>query len=564
MPPLPTPKVCVPCTQHSSTPSHPATKPTPIPTIPPASTPPPTAASPTAVPLAEDSFLASIQKYYDHAAALTPFGTDLLHNIKSCDALLSINFPFKRKDGSITDIRAYRAHHSRHRLPTKGGIRMSRLVHADEVMALASLMTFKCALVDVPFGGAKGGICVDAAEYSAGEVEKIVRAYTLELYNANFIGPGIDVPAPDLGTSAREMSWIADTYTQLDRKNINALACVTGKPPEQGGIQGRVEATGLGVYFGVREFLCQKEECEKAGLTPGLAGKSVVVQGFGNVGYHAAKFLSKAGAKVVCVIEWDVSVYNEHGLDVDDLKLYQEKKGSIRDYAHAHTSTTPAQSLLIPCDILVPAALEQQIHILNAPLLQCKLLAEAANGPTTPSAEAVLERRGIPILPDFWLNSGGVVVSYFEWLKNLSHVRMGRLARRMDERRGEAIVRALEGVVGANEGGRGEGGRGGEGLDEETIFEITHGGTERDFCHSGLEDTMCTAFEQMQKTRQQLVRLSTRALHLTQPGMRFSHSVSSSAMCELCEQKCSYRTAAYVVAITKIARVKKQRNNLFF
>ena len=474
-------------------------------------------AQPTAAAVVEDSFLASIQKYYDHAAALTPFGTDLLHNIKSCDALLAINFPFKRKDGQMIDIRAYRAHHSRHRLPTKGGIRMSRLVHADEVMALASLMTFKCALVDVPFGGAKGGICVNANEYSEGEIEKIVRAYTLELYNSNFIGPGIDVPAPDLGTSAREMSWIADTYTQLDRKNINALACVTGKPPEQGGIQGRVEATGLGVYFGVREFLCQKDECEKVGLQPGVAGKSVVVQGFGNVGYHAAKFLSKAGAKVVCVIEWDASVYSDKGLDVEQLKQYQEKKGTIRNYPNAHTSLTPALSLLTPCDILVPAALEQQIHVLNAPLVQCKLLAEAANGPTTPSAEAILERRGVTVLPDFWLNSGGVVVSYFEWLKNLSHVRMGRLARRMDERRGEAIVRALEGVVGANEGGRGDGsgGRGGDGLDEETIFEITHGGTERDFCHSGLEDTMCTAFAQMQKTRQQLVSPQTTLLSST-------------------------------------------------
>ena len=260
-----------------------------------------------------------------------------------------------------------------------------------------------------------------------------------------YSGPGIDVPAPDLGTSAREMSWIADTYTQLDRRNINALACVTGKPPEQGGIQGRVEATGLGVYYGIREFLCQKDECERIGLSPGVSGKSVVVQGFGNVGYHAAKFLSKAGAKVVCIIEWDASVYNEKGLDIEQLKAYQEKKGSIKGYPHGHTSLETAQSLLTPCDILIPAALEQQIHILNAPHLACKLLAEAANGPTTPQAEAILTTRNIAILPDLWLNSGGVVVSYFEWLKNLSHVRMGRLARRMDERRGEAIVRALEG-----------------------------------------------------------------------------------------------------------------------
>ena len=368
--------------------------------------------------------------------------------------------------------------------------------------------------------------------------------------------------------------WIADTYSQLDRGNINALACVTGKPPEQGGIQGRVEATGLGVYYGIREFLCQKDECEKIGLSPGVAGKSVVIQGFGNVGYHAAKFLSKAGAKVVCIIEWDASVHNEKGLDIEQLKQYQEKKGSIRDYPHGHTSLDPARSLLTPCDILIPAALEQQIHMLNAPLIQCKLLAEAANGPTTPHAQLILQQRNITVLPDLWLNSGGVVVSYFEWLKNLSHVRMGRLARRMDERKGEAIVRALEGVVGATEGSRGEGeagaAGGGDDLHEETMYEIKHGGTERDFCHSGLEDAMCTAFEQMQKTRQQLVSHTDRDSANTTSvscfdasSLSLTHLEFSSAVYDLCKQKCSYRTAAYVCAITKIARVKKQRNNMF-
>ena len=519
-----------------------AAPPPPLPPLPPPLPPPvssiplsaaPLAAvAPGATPIAEDSFLSSIQKYFDRAAALTPFSPGLLHNIRSCESLLSLSFPFKRRDGSITDIRAFRAHHSRHKLPCKGGLRLSSLVHADEVLALAALMTFKCALVDVPFGGAKGGICVDPSQCSAAEVEKLVRAYTLELHRSSFIGPGVDVPAPDLGSSGREMSWIADTYSALEPRDLNALACVTGKPLEQGGIAGRVEATGLGVYYGIRAFLQQRDECEKVGLTPGLQGKTVVVQGFGNVGYHAAHFLNKAGAAIRCVIESDCAVFSgeqqpQRGIDVDALKAYQEAKGSIRDFPGCLTSLQPAAALCLPCDILLPAALEQQIHAGNASSIRCRLLAEAANGPTTPTAEAMLEQSGrCVILPDIWLNSGGVIVSYFEWLKNLSHVRFGRLARRVDERRGEAIVRALDVVSG------GGGISSSAGFDSSTVYDITHGATERDFCHSGLEDSMTDAFTQMQRTRDRL--------------------------------HCSYRTAAFVNAITKIARVKKQRNNIFF
>ena len=551
-----------------SSPSTPSTPSPPSSPSSPSSTPSPSSPLPSSpTPLKEDSFLTSFQRYFDRAASLTPYPPGFLSTIRACEGLLSLSFPFQRRDGTLTPIHAFRAHHSRHRLPTKGGLRLSPHTHADEVIALASLMTIKCALLDIPFGGAKGGIAIDPSHYTPAELEKVIRAYTLELYHAHYIGPGVDVAAPDLGSGAREMSWMADTYAALEHTDINGLACVTGKPLEQGGIQGRVEATGLGVYFGIREFLSHAGECCRVGLTPGVEGKRVVVQGFGNVGHHTAHFLAAAHARVQCVIEHDAAVYNEGGLDVDALKAYQQAKGTVKGFPGGSTSLHSADGLLLPCDLLIPAAVEQQIHLGNAAHVQAAVVCEAANGPTTPQAEAVLESRGVTVLPDVWLNAGGVVVSYFEWLKNISHVRFGRLARRFDERRGDAIVKALEGLeergrgegrgregggrregkgggggVG-REGGEGDemggrrgeegGGGGGEGwLDERLLYDIRHGATERDFCHSGLEDAMCCAFQQMQSTRDRL--------------------------------KVNYRTAAMVNAITKIARVKKQRNNIFF
>lgn len=374
-------------------------------------------------------FLDSVHEFIAEAASNTKLDQGMVDNIRHCDAVLQVSFPVKGADGSMKTITGFRAQHSHHRLPVKGGIRFAPHVDIHETIALATLMTFKCAIVDVPFGGAKGGIMCDPKSLSVNELEKITRSYTLELCRAQFIGPGLDVPAPDMGTSGREMSWICSTYQSLKPDDVNGLGCVTGKPLAQGGIRGRVEATGLGVYFGVRELCSDEEMMEKLGLDVGIAGKHVVIQGFGNVGYYAAKFMSAAGAKVVAVCDWDCGVRSDSKLDISALKEHVTKTGSIRGFEGAETFENSAEGLELDCDILIPAALERQIHEGNAGRIKAKIIGEAANGPTTPEAERILEKNGAVVIPDIYLNAGGVVVSYFEWLKNLSHVRFGRLVR---------------------------------------------------------------------------------------------------------------------------------------
>jgi hypothetical protein len=228
----------------------------------------------------ETSFFEQVSRNFDRAARYTKHPQGLLDQIKNCNAVYRIMFPIRKDDGSVEVIHGWRAEHSHHKLPTKGGIRFSSSVNEDEVMALAALMTYKCAIVDVPFGGAKGGIKISAWKYSPGELERITRRYTAELIKKNFIGPGIDVPAPDYGSGSREMAWIADTYLALAPDKLDALACVTGKPVGQGGVRGRKEATGRGVYFGIREACSVAEDMKALGLTPGLAGKRVAVRGW--------------------------------------------------------------------------------------------------------------------------------------------------------------------------------------------------------------------------------------------------------------------------------------------
>src|SRR5690606_998350 len=235
-----------------------------------------------------------VERNFDKAASFTRFEKGILEQIKACNSILNIKFPVRIGD-SVEVIEAYRVQHSHHKLPCKGGIRFSLDVNQDEVMALAALMTYKCAIVNVPFGGAKGGIRLDTKKYSVFELEKITRRYTSELAKKNFIGPGIDVPAPDYGTSARELSWIVDTYASLNPGELNAQACVTGKPVSQGGVRGRTEATGLGVYYGIRELCNNTEDMKALGLEKGIAGKKIIVQGLGNVGYNAAKYFQEAG-----------------------------------------------------------------------------------------------------------------------------------------------------------------------------------------------------------------------------------------------------------------------------
>ena len=378
--------------------------------------------------MANLSFFGEVNKSFDKAAAFTEHDPGLLAQIKACSSIYHMQFPLRRDDGSIEVIYGWRAEHSHHRNPTKGGIRFSTAVSQDEVEALAALMSYKCAIVDVPFGGAKGGVCIDRSKYSAGELERITRRLTLELVKKNFIGPAVDVPAPDYGTGAQEMAWIADTYQILSRHEIDPLGCVTGKPIAAGGIRGRVEATGLGVYYGVREA-CGDDELGH-GLSPGLAGKRVVVQGFGNVGYHAAKFFQELGdCRVIAIGEYDCVAYAPNGLPIDALYRHRLEHATFEGFPDVEIITDPSKVLEIECEILVPAALEHVVTDENVKRINAKLIAEAANGPLTSFASDHLHERGVVVLPDVYLNAGGVTVSYFEWLKNLEHVRFGRMEK---------------------------------------------------------------------------------------------------------------------------------------
>jgi glutamate dehydrogenase (NAD(P)+) len=375
----------------------------------------------------DNSFFDAVKKSFNKAAEFTKWDKGLLEQISACNAVYRMRFPVKKEDGSIEVIEAYRVQHSHHKTPCKGGIRFSMAVTQDEVMALAALMTYKCAIVNVPFGGGKGGIKIDPKKYTPYELEKITRRYTSELIKKNFIGPAVDVPAPDYGTGEREMAWIVDTYAAMHPHEIDAAGCVTGKPVSQGGVRGRKEATGLGVFYGLKEVCSMEEEMLKRGLTPGVEGKRVVVQGLGNVGYHSAKFFSEAGAIIVGIAEFEGSISKPDGIDVEALVEHRKRTGSILDFPGAINLENNAAALELDCDILIPAALEQVITKENAPRVKAKIIGEAANGPLTPDADEILLAKGALVVPDMYLNAGGVTVSYFEWLKNLSHVRYGRM-----------------------------------------------------------------------------------------------------------------------------------------
>ncbi len=426
------------------------------------------------------SFFGSVEKSFERAAKFTTWERGILEQIKECNGVFQIRFPVKRDDGSIEVIEAYRVQHSQHKTPCKGGIRFAAEVNQDEVMALAALMTFKCAIVNVPFGGAKGGIKINPRKYSAYELEKITRRYTAELIKKNFIGPGIDVPAPDYGTGEREMSWILDTYSAMHPSEIDAAGCVTGKPVTQGGVRGRREATGLGVFFGLREVCNMPDVMKRLGLTVGVEGKKVVVQGLGNVGYHSAKFFEDAGAIIIGLAEYEGSIHNPNGLNVDEVFQHRKATGSILNFPGATNLPKNTDALELECDILIPAALENVINGENAPRVKAKIIGEAANGPLTPEADEVFIKKGILVVPDMFLNAGGVTVSYFEWLKNLSHVRYGRLEKRFTENLNTHILGQMEELTGKKVS------------TEEREF-IMHGPDEVDLVYSGLEETMINA-----------------------------------------------------------------------
>ena len=434
---------------------------------------------------ADLSFFDQVNKNFDRAAALTDHPPGLLEQIKSVNSVIHFTFPLIRDDGSLKVIHAWRAEHSQHKLPTKGGIRYAANVNEDEVMALSALMTYKCAIVNVPFGGAKGGVKISAHEYSVGELERITRRYTYELNKKNFIGPGLDVPAPDFATSSREMAWIADTYMTLNPHEIDGLGCVTAKPVGQGGIRGRTEATGRGVYFGLREVCKVADDMRALGLTPGLEGKTVVVQGLGNVGYHAAKFMQeKGGAVIVGIVEYEGSISNPSGIDVESLMAHRKETGSILGFPGAVDLPTRDAGLEIDCEILIPAALENAITMDNAPRIQAKIIAEAANGPISSDASNFLFERGTLIIPDAYINAGGVTVSYFEWLKNLQHVRFGRMEKRFVESSSRLLLAAIENSTNRI-------------FSDLEIAEIAKGPDEIDLVNSGLEETMIEAYHEI-------------------------------------------------------------------
>lgn len=427
----------------------------------------------------EYSFFDAVCKSFDKAASYTQFDAGILEQIKQCNSVLRLHFPVKIGD-KVEVIKAYRVQHSHHKLPCKGGIRFSEMVNLDEVMALAALMTYKCAIVNVPFGGAKGGISIDPKKYSTYDLERITRRYTSELIKKKFIGPGEDVPAPDYGTGEREMSWILDTYIAMHPGQVEALGCVTGKPITQGGVRGRKEATGLGVFYGVRQVCDNEDVMKKLGLKKGIEGKKIIVQGLGNVGYHSAKFFQEGGAIVVGLAEYEGAIYNEKGLDVEAVVKHRKATGSILNFPGATNMVKSADALEAPCDILVPAALENVINGDNAARIKAKIVGEAANGPLTPEADEILINNGVLVVPDMYLNAGGVTVSYFEWLKNLSHVSYGRLEKRFMENQNANILSQIESMTGNK-------------VSDIQRKILVHGPDEIDLVRSGLEDTMIKA-----------------------------------------------------------------------
>ncbi len=440
----------------------------------------------------EPSFRESVDLMFNRAAKLMDMSPGLEQKIRVCNSTYTVRFGVRLR-GKIETFTGYRSVHSEHMEPVKGGIRYALSVNQDEVEALAALMTYKCALVETPFGGSKGGLCIDPRQWDDHELEQITRRFAYELIKRDLIHPAQNVPAPDMGTGEREMAWIADQYARMNTTDINARACVTGKPPHAGGIQGRVEATGRGVQYALREFFRHKEDVARAGLTGDLDGKRVIVQGLGNVGYHAAKFLSEEdGCKVIAVIERDGALLNPKGLDIEDIRQWMNGHGGLlAGYPGAEHVTDGAAVLEAECDLLIPAALEGVIHLGNAARIKAPLIIEAANGPITFGADEILRQKGCVIVPDMYANAGGVTVSYFEWVKNLSHIRFGRMQRRAEEARSRLIVEELERLSADQHLGWT--------LSPDFKERFLTGSDELALVRSGLDDTMRTAYQAMRE-----------------------------------------------------------------
>ncbi len=454
----------------------------------------------------EPSFRESVDLMFNRAAALMNLSPGLEEKIRVCNATYVVRFGVRLR-GRIHTFTGYRSVHSEHMEPVKGGIRYAPSVHQDEVEALAALMTYKCALVETPFGGSKGGLCIDPRNYEVHELEAITRRFAYELAKRDLINPAQNVPAPDMGTSEREMAWIADQYARMNTTDINARACVTGKPLNSGGIKGRVEATGRGVQFALREFFRHPEDVARAHLSGSLAGKRVVVQGLGNVGYHAASFLrAEDDARIIAIIERDGALLSADGLDPDAVRDWIAEHGGVKGFPGAEYVADGPAALETDCDILIPAALEGVINMSNAARINARLIIEAANGPITAGADEILRERQVVIIPDLYANAGGVTVSYFEWVKNLSHIRFGRMQRRNEEAHASLLVRELERLSADRELGWE--------LSPDFKRRYLQGADELTLVRSGLDDTMRTAYQsfaEVWRTRKDVHDLRTAA-----------------------------------------------------
>ena len=459
----------------------------------------------------EVSFRESVDLMFDRAAATLDLPVGLADQIRTCNAVYQVRFGVKLR-GKYEIFVGWRAVHSEHILPVKGGIRFAAIANQGEVEALASLMTYKCAIVNIPFGGSKGALKINPKDYSEEELEKITRRFAQELIKKDFINPNLNVPAPDMGTGEREMAWISNTYQNLYPNQINGLGCVTGKPVHKGGIRGRTEATGRGVQYGIREFFRHSDDLKLANLEGEIEDKRIIVQGLGNVGWHATKFLSQEdGAKVIAIIERDGAIYSEKGLNVDDVLDYIKSNGGVKNFPGAIFNENGSEFLEADCDILIPAALEGVINTSNADRIKAPLIAEAANGPVTFSANSILLEKGKVIIPDAYLNAGGVTVSYFEWIKNLARIRFGRLERRHEEKKGKLIVETLEKMIQTK-------------VPEDLKKKLVEGADELDLVRSGLDDTMRDSYKKI------------REIFYSKDNVK------------------DLRTAAFVVAIETIAR----------
>lgn len=452
----------------------------------------------------EPSFRENVDKMFDRAAATLELPLGLAEQIRTCNAVYQVKFGVKIR-GEYKVFSGWRAVHSEHRLPVKGGIRYADFANQEEVEALAALMSYKCAIVDVPYGGSKGALCLRPKDYTEEELEHITRRFTQELAKRSLISPGLNVPAPDMGTSGREMAWMADEYRQINPSDINGFGCVTGKPVEMGGIHGRTEATGRGVQYGLQEYFRHPEDVKRANMEGELEGKTMIVQGLGNVGFHAAKFLSEEdGVKVTAIIERDGAIINDAGLNIEAVYHHRLENGGVKGFPGSEHVEDGRSVLEKECDILLPAALEGQITLENADRIKTKLIAEAANGPVTFGADQILREKGVVIIPDAYLNAGGVTVSYFEWIKNLSHIRFGRMERRYEEAQSRGLVAAIEEATGKP-------------LSDITKGKLIAGPDEIDLVRSGLDDTMRGAYNRIRDIyleRDKVVDLRTAAFVL--------------------------------------------------